>query len=276
MEKDQKRGPLAVIRRRFVAAPILAGVVFLGQAGFQSEGHEPYVPVPIPEDQFKPLNIPDDTHDKLSHILEEATLTPVPIPEKILTKKELKKQELEDKRIYWYGFAQESGKFNDSQLETMWTYIPYYIAAGEKFDVDWKVLYINHQRESGGSAKNSKAFDGSTYPNVGGMQLNINYWTPEYQKHAVEDGENLSFLEDIFSTRHKGDMESIFAAAKMIGNNEDVSFKKTHSQSDSIRFGFVRFTGSLESGEARYQEYRAIEQIFKNQIEEAIFSQNVG
>jgi len=265
MEKEQiqRRGNLIARRSRFIAAPALAGAVFFGQAAFQSEGHEPSVIPMVSEDQFKPLVIPESSVDDLPDKTKEIIIVENPAPEKTLSKKEIKEQELKEKREYWYELAKASGRFSDNQLKDMGIYLPYYIAAGEKFDVDWRVLYINHQKESGGSAKNSKAFDGSTYPYVGGMQLNINYWTPEYQDRAVEGGQNYRFMEDVFPTRHKGDMESIFAAAKMIGANED---------KNGVRFGFVRFTGSLESGEARYQEYKRIKQIFKDQIDEAISS----
>lgn len=279
MEKDKRHGVLAVNKRKIVASIAFAGVLSTVPNNIDMQGHEEFDYVPTPQELFSPITIydidaknPPESNIPYNPLEIEVPITQKPLvkKEKTLTKKELKTQKLEEKRDYWHKLAKGSGRFSVNELKDMWIYLPYYIAAGEKFDVDWVVLYVNHQRESGGSAKNSKAFDGSTYPYVGGMQLNINYWPPEYQKLAVEKGENLRYLDNVFPTRHKGDIDSIFAAAKSIGANEDVNFKKTHSKSDSVRFGFVRFSGSLESGESRYQEYRKIKQIFRNQIDEII------
>lgn len=247
-----------------IAASFLVAGAALG-ATVQAEGKEPYAYMPTPLEEFHPIQGLGGVKDLTINIPTPSPLVS-PMPEvKKLTVEEQKIEDLKTKSNYWLNLAESSGKFSDKQIASLKIYLPIYLAAGEKFDVDWMVLEENHRKESGMSAVGSRAFDGSTYPYVGGMQLNTLIWTPDYIKDAVEnkDGkkgkENLTFLIAAFPTRHKGDVEQIVAAAKMIGANEDKS---------GIRAGFIRFTGSESSGDERYNSYLKKKEIFDEQIRE--------
>ncbi len=192
--------------------------------------------------------------ERLTVVFPSPSVTPS--SETSLSPDEQKIQDLQNETAGYVQIAQESGKVSDKWINDLKMYGPIYIEAAEKFGIDWKMLWVTHEIESGASAKDSKAFDGSTYPYVGGMQRNQKTWSDEFIKEAFSSLEYLSSIP----TNHHGDAQEIAGAAAMMGPN-----MKQYSELGEKRAifnTFSLFSGSEVSAQERLDIWIMIDNVF--------------
>ncbi|MCL5435021.1 MAG: hypothetical protein M1405_01395 [Patescibacteria group bacterium] len=201
--------------------------------------------------KFKPVETTDSD-------LETLPPSPSPSPEQTLSSDEQKIQNLQNETARYVQIAKESGKFTDKWVNDLKMYGPIYIAVAEEFEIDWKMLWITHEMESGASAKGSKAFDGSTYPYVGGMQRNQETWPDEFVKEAFT---GLEYLKAI-PTNYQGDAQEIAGAGAIMGPNmekyKDLGIKK------AVFNTFSLFAGSEGSAQKRFNRWVNIDKVFSD------------
>lgn len=145
--------------------------------------------------------------------------------------------------------------FNKKAIEDFKMYYPIYKAVSDKYpNVDWFLLWINHEQETG--ASDSKvAFNGGTYPYFGGMQRNVNVWPQSYVDTAFKGLESLNAI----TTRNSTDAREIAAAAKMLSDNikQYLSLGKNQAVLNSLKL----FTGGDQLAKSRFdlwEKYKAL------------------
>ncbi len=214
-----------------------------------TSGIPPSKPFDYSRLNFKPVEIGDPD-------LETLSPSPSPSPEPSLSPVEQKILDLQNKTEQYAKIAEESGKFSDKWIAALKMYGSIYISASEKFGIDWKMLWITHMMESGASAMGSKAFDGSTYPYVGGMQRNQEIWTDEF---VIKAFSGLEYLEEI-PTNHKGDAMEIAGAAAIMAPNMELYGEL--GKEKAIFNTFSLFTGSEKLAQKRLDMWIIADDIF--------------
>lgn len=247
-------------------AGIAASIFMAGTTLFtiaQAEGKTPHVYAPVPNEKFYPMVLSEMPPTNERRDLTVSISSPV-LLEPTLSPKEQRISDLQSKADQYAKIAQESGRFSSRLINSLKMYGPIYIAAAEKFGIDWKMLWITHMEESGASAIGSKAFEGSTFPYVGGMQRNQEIWPDKFVKEAFK---GLEYLEEI-PTNHKGDaMEIVGAAAIMAPNME----KYTELGIKEAVFNtFALYTGSQELAFERLADWQIADEVFLIAKEKAL------
>lgn len=271
MEREQKikRMPLRKKLLLSAGAAVLAFSFSSGGGGGSADGKAPYQWTPyegplttiVPPSTASEAGTDRNTRDE--RILQNRDNSPgerltdvFPSSETSLSPDEQKIQDLQNETSQYVQIAQESGKVSDKWINDLKMYGPIYIAVAEKFGIDWKMLWITHEMESGASAADSKAFDGSTYPYVGGMQRNQKTWSGEFVKEAFSSLEYLSSIP----TNHHGDAQEIAGAAAMMGPN-----MKQYSELGEKRAifnTFSLFSGSEVSAQKRLDMWIMTDNVF--------------
>jgi hypothetical protein len=207
----------------------------------QAEGKVPYVSTPykgpftlvLPSETSSPIRISENINTERKKELEgenrdnslgglravDVSPSPISTPlEASLSPKEQKIQDLQNQADQYLKLAKESGKFNADLLGDLHDNLPFYLAAGEKYNIDWKILWVIHERESGASDPNSAAFaSGNATGQVqGSWQININ-WGADFANQSYD---GLQYTE-VFPQRHEGDRIGAAEAARMLRTNID-------------------------------------------------------
>ncbi len=196
---------------------------------------------------------------EISPPIEVASSTPSPSPEPSLSPVEQKIQDIQNETAQYVQIARESGKIKDDWIDALEMYGPIYIAAAEKFKksgIDWKMLWITHEMESGASAEKSEAFAGNNYPYVGGMQRNQEIWTDEFVEAAFKP---LRYLNSI-PTNHEGDAQEIAGAAAIMAPNMELYGEL--GKEKAIFNTFSLFTGSEELAQKRLDMWIIVNDVF--------------
>lgn len=132
-------------------------------------------------------------------------------------------------------------------------YYPFYKAVADKYNIDWYLLWIIHEGETGASA-GKKGFL-STSPYVGGMQI-----LPMWQKYAAKASGGLENLRSL-PQRHANDWEQIALAAWIIDRN----IKQYENNGDSKNVAVhnaLKLYSALGPAERRFTLYVQYGKIF--------------
>lgn len=170
---------------------------------------------------FKPVVIDNGVNKDSINIPDRRTVVfphshVIFTPEPSLSPEKQKIQDLQTEATRYVQIAQESGKFSVKEIADIKMYYPIYKAVGDKFHIDWYLIWINHEGETGAS-NSKKAFNGESYPYFGGWQRNVNMWPKSFVDKAFK---GLEFLQSI-KTRNKTDgPEAAAMAAQAIPNME--------------------------------------------------------
>lgn len=110
------------------------------------------------------------------------------------------------------------GWFNENLRIDVDKYYDIYKAAGDKFGIDWYLIWINHEGETTAS-RDEEAFNGGTYPYYAGWQRYVGpntQWTDEFVDRAFA---GLEYLNSITSVRDKSDPREAAACAAQLAPN---------------------------------------------------------
>ena len=236
---------------RTATAIFVAGAALVGTA--QTEGKEPYVYTQTSQENFQDLILEKRELDEsnLTLTIPSTPPTPIPIPphaiiptpspsEKPLSEKEKKIEKIKKEAKEIYDFAKASGEFSENLLEDLRFSLPFQLAAGKKYGVDWVVSFVMEQRESGGSSPKSKAF---APPNAnsrvqGAYQIDIG-WSKDFRDVAFE---GLEYTK-VFPERHKGDNRDTATVTRMLYRNIKKQMNKGRSYEDALFKAVLSFVG---------------------------------
>lgn len=207
----EKQPRLLTRREALKLGGAVVGGIFASAIVATVDAEPPYVWKPIGAEAFAAVKPPLD-----AKVIPSAP--PSPEQTKQPSKTELKVMELKSQRDEILRIAQNSGKFSADLLDDLHDNLPFYLAAGEKYNVDWEVLWIIHEAESGASDPKSMAFDPSRADSQiqGSWQINIS-WGEDF---AHESFEGLEYTK-AFKQRHQGDAVGAAEAAHMLRRNMD-------------------------------------------------------
>jgi len=248
MEKDR----IFIRKRDIVLGTVLAASL---SAAVQSAGAKsPSKPEIYPQSAFRPAEILDKEFQRNKNYTSsgKGLKIEIPVPTS-LSKEEQINQEL--KQVLEIMSANPD-IFKQKYIEDVKMYYPIYKAAGDKYNVDWFLLWIVHEAETG--ASNSKiAFNGGTIPYFGGMQRNPQIWPQSYVDEAYS---GLEFLDNV-KTKHKTDAKEIAAAARELGTNIN---KYIDLGKDKAVLNALLLYSADEPAKLRFRQYKNYEEIFLN------------
>ena len=263
-----------VISKSRVRKARIAGAIFVAGAALSVsasiEGHEPSIYVPIPREDFmplpylsfEPLALNDNMLDRkdLTITILSSTLSSSLVPEvKQLTEKEKKIAEIKAKVKEIYIKAKESGKFNASTLEGLHDNLPFYLAAEEKYGLNWVVSFETQKEESGLSDPNSHAFDASHVNSgvQGSYQIDVS-WSQDFRQQAFKGLEyTLSFPQ-----RHKGDAQDTATAVRILYRDIKQSMQNGASYESALSNAVYLYCGSKVEAAKRLSEIVEYDKIF--------------
>lgn len=265
MERGANTARIHIRRRDIILSTLLAVSLGAGVKGSESQGHEVYKYSPIPREDFKPVEIQralQHTSDELNRdnspgkkaivvFPSPSVLPPTPTH---LSKEELHKQEIQNElHSVILNMESHSDIFSNKYIQDVKMYYPFYKAVADKYNIDWYLLWIIHEGETGASA-GKKGFL-STSPYVGGMQI-----LPMWQKYAAKASGGLENLRSL-PQRHANDWEQIALAAWIIDRN----IKQYENNGDSKNVAVhnaLKLYSALGPAERRFTLYVQYGKIF--------------
>lgn len=201
-----------------------------GKASYKSTSYEGPLTLIVPAETARPIRISDrinagrktdlagenkdNSPGGINAVDVFSSQSVIPSPEPRLSPQEQKIQDLQNEAAQYVQIAQESGKFSDKEIEDIKMYYPIYKAVADQFHIDWYLIWINHEAETGAS-RSTIAFNGKTYPYFGGWQRNVITWPKEYVDAAFKGFEYLQSIK----TRNKTDASEAAAMAAQVAPN---------------------------------------------------------
>lgn len=206
-----------ISRRDFLrlAAASTAGAVFAVADAATDQGKTPTIPPPIPNSDFYPVVIPGSPNIK-DNLATGFSSGPDPLPSRQIpvesSNSSERIQELPDS-VLNIMLAHEDF-FSTKYIADIKMYYPMYKAVADKYNMDWYLLWIVHENETGASAPNSKGLSKDSYY-VGAMQRDPNTWPQTFVDKAAS---GLDFLASL-PQRQKNDWKEIAAGAAILNRN---------------------------------------------------------
>ena len=129
-------------------------------------------------------------------------------------------------------------------------YYPIYKLIADKFNIDWYLIFIVHENETGASA-GWRGFTSESYYK-GAMQRDPNIWTEDFVDKAAEGLEDLAG----FPQRHKDDWREIAAGAAILERN--IVQYKSEGNDTAVRKALLLYSanGPAEKRFALYERYK--------------------
>ena len=146
-------------------------------------------------------------------------------------------------------------KFTQQEVEDIEMYAPIYEAAGKKFGIDWYLLWIIHNQESGCSRDEMAFVPGALH--YGAMQRAVGWYSKDKVGAASED---LLYLRNL-PQRHFDDWEEIAWAASKL--RADMDNAQRNGKGNLVLEGLYSYSRK-DIAEARFEAYEAYKPIFMN------------
>jgi hypothetical protein len=145
--------------------------------------------------------------------------------------------------------------FSQREVGDVQMYYQIYKAAGDKYGIDWYLLWLIHEAESTAST-NPDAFNGRSYPSYGAMQLNTKYWGETFVNKAAS---GLEYLADL-PQRHPDDWKQIAGGALYLREHIEKYLERGYKPDAALELALIAYNGS---GGQRYEIYLYYKRIFK-------------
>jgi hypothetical protein len=258
MEKEENRGRFAFRRRDIIISTLLVVSISAGLEDSNSEGHTSYKYNPLPQEDFKPVIIYHPKEDDKPNllipysILEKASPVQRPILKEEITKPKVN-NELND---VISTMEENNNIFSDKYIQDVKMYYPIYKTVADKFDIDWYLIWIVHENETGASA-GWRGFTPESYY-VGAMQRDPNIWPQSFVDKAADGLEALAKLPQ----RHENDWKEIAAGAAILDRNIDQYKNRGDSKDVAVNKAFMLYSADGPA-EQRFDMYLKIEKIFR-------------
>lgn len=256
MEKDLKKGRFAIRKRDILLNLSLAAALSAGLKQAEVSGIEPSQHTSYPDEDFKPVVIYEDSIDRFKKLTPYSNIDELERNFErhaitIDTKEEKDVNEL-DQIIS--KMKSNNDLFNRKYIEDVEMYYPIYKAVADKYDLDWYLIWIVHEKETGASAGKAGFASDSYY--VGAMQRDPNIWTEEFVDKASEGLEDLAKLPQ----RHKDDWKEIAAGAKILDRNFD-KYNEDLSENKAVLKALLLYSAE-EPARERFDIYKDYKEVF--------------
>ena len=250
MEKLRNTKSLSKDKKaRIVASFLVAGAILTSSN--VSESKEPTGYSPIPNEKFLPLISYPDLLDKEL----VPSFSPLLIKD-FLTKEEIQKQNAENQLQAIIGKMQaHKDIFKDKYIEDIKIYYPIYKEVADKFDIDWYLLFIVHEAETGASA-GERGFAKDSYYK-GAMQIDPNIWTSDYVKNATKGLEDLKNIPQ----RHSDDWSNIATAGNILADNLHKYENNGNIKAEAVLKSLLLYSADSHARD-RFEKYKDYSIIF--------------
>lgn len=262
MEKDLQKGRYAVRKRDVVIGLSLGASFLIGLNQAESFGKEPTDYTSYPDEDFKPVVIyENDIKERPSLIPYSNVNVADEGQEKRATSPITKVTEIVEKDIELELVIDKMKSnrelFNKKYIKDVKLYYPIYKAVADKFDMDWYLIWIVHEKETGASA-GERGFANDSYY-VGAMQRDPNIWTEEFVNEAAEGLKDLAKLPQ----RHKDDWKEIATGARILDRNIDKYLDDGYSKSKSVLKALLLYSADGPARE-RFSLYKDVKEVFSS------------
>lgn len=143
--------------------------------------------------------------------------------------------------------------FSKKKKEDIKIYYPIYRAVADKYKLDWYLLFIVHEAETGASSGKRGFVPDAQYQ--GAMQLDRNTWSDDYIQKATKGLKYLAKLPQ----RHSDDWEQIAAGGKILGAN--IRKYKRLGKEEAVLNALLLYS-SDEQALKRFRTYKQYEKLF--------------
>lgn len=242
-------------RRDFLKAIGVVGVGVLGLVASESTKgatHDDSAPnytfMPLPISGETPTPSPEDLTPKT---IIEFPKTPV---EPTLSPAEIRaKQIASELTNVQRTMSEHPSIFGKKKIEDVGIYYPIYRAVADKYKLDWYLLFIVHEAETGASAGKNGFVPGREF--YGAMQLDRNTWSQDYINKAAK---GLGYLAK-FPQRHDDDWKQIAAGGEILSTN--VKRYKKLGKDKSVLNALLLYSADNQALK-RFKTYQTYEKLF--------------
>lgn len=262
MEKDLQKGRYAVRKRDIVVGLSLGASFLVGLNQSESSGKEPTDYASYPDEDFKPVVIYESNQSEEISLIPYSTVSEDyndgkkrPVTSIVQEEKHVD----EDVELDLIIDKMKSNKdlFGSKYIKDVKLYYPIYKAVADKFDMDWYLIWIVHEKETGASA-GKRGFANDSYY-VGAMQRDPNIWTEEFVNEAAEGLKDLAKLPQ----RHKDDWKEIATGARILDRNIDKYLDDGYSKSKSVLKALLLYSADGPARE-RFSMYKDVKEVFSS------------
>ncbi len=244
-----------ITRRDFlkmVATTAIVGTIAVPKNGVDAVSLDS----PTPNYGIEPVSIPNDVPEP--KLLTSAPRTIIEFPKKPVEQKlspaQIRerqiKRELHNIQKIMSGHPKT---FSDKKREDVEIYYPIYRAVADKYKLDWYLLFIVHEAETGASSGKRGFAPGAQYE--GAMQLDRATWSQEYIESAVKGLKRLARLPQ----RHSDDWKNIAAAGKILSAN--IRKYRKLGKEEAVLNALLLYSAD-DQALRRFKTYREYEKFF--------------
>jgi hypothetical protein len=182
---------------------------------------------------------------------------PSPSPEQTTASEPSPTQDYEMERVLSI-MSSKQNLFSKSMIEDVTVYYPVYKAVADKYGLKWYLLWIVHEQESSAS-RNPKAFDGSSAPHLGAMQINDKNYPNLDLKNAAEGLEDLEKFQTIHPER---DLQDIAEGGLIL--HADIEKYKNHkyTENQAVEITLEKYTNPKTGQYRFFGFYKVYERVF--------------
>lgn len=143
--------------------------------------------------------------------------------------------------------------FSKKKKEDIGIYYRIYRAVADRYKLDWYLLFIVHEAETGASARERGFVPDAQYQ--GAMQLDRNIWSDDYIQKATKGLKYLAKLPQ----RYSDDWEQIAAGGKILGAN--IRKYKRLGKEEAVLNALLLYS-SDEQALKRFRTYKKYQELF--------------
>lgn len=255
MEKETPRNRFNIRRRDIVLSTVLAASLSHGVNEVTTSGKTLTPETVYPDEIFKPVTLDLTERFDKERIPHSSLIVELPKP---ISKAEQKKldQKMELEEIVEV-MENNHDTFPKKYINDVEMYYPIYKDVADKYNLDWYLLFIVHEKETGASAGKNGFKPDSYY--VGAMQRDPNVWGDDYVKKASEGLEHLA----MFPQRHENDWSDIAAASKSLSANYYKYKEEGDSKKEAVLKALLLYSAEGPARQ-RFEMFKEYNEVFKD------------
>lgn len=255
MEKETPRNRFNIRRRDIVLSTVLAVSLSHGVNEVTTSGKTPTPETVYPDEIFKPVTL--DLAERFDKQVIPYSDIVVELP-KPLSKEEQKKLDQKKELGEIVDLMENnSDTFPKKYIKDVEIYYPIYKDVADKYKIDWYLLFIVHEKETGASAGKNGFKSDSYY--IGAMQRDPNVWGDDYVETASEGLEHLAKLPQ----REENDWSDIAAASKSLRDNYFKYKEQGDSKNEAVLKALLRYSAEGPARD-RFEMFKEYDEVFKD------------
>lgn len=256
MERNQPRDRFISLRKKIAISTVLAASLSAGVNELNMSGHEPTPERVYSQDIFTPIIIPESNNYDSRIIPYSNLIVELPKPLPVLSKEEKREAKINQELEKVVDIMKDTpNTFSKKYIKDVKIYYPIYKTVADKYNMDWYLLFIVHEKETGASAGTRGFLQSSYYK--GAMQRDPNTWDQGFVNKSAKELGDLAHLPQ----RHKDDWKEIAAGAAILERN--IVQYKSEGIDVAVHKSLLLYSANGPA-EKRFALYKKYKNIFSN------------